>query len=362
MSSTIRVVIAGGGTGGHIYPAVSIAQALEKTNPNVKIFFVGATTGLEVKIIPKMGYPLSLISVGKLNKNVGVLTRLKTLLLMPFSLLQCVLILKKIKPHFVLGVGGFASGPFVLIASLFGVATALWEPNAFPGLANRILDRFVKKVFVVFSDSAKYFKSKEIVAVGLPVRAQILAKPHDTTAFRPFRVLIFGGSQGARAINKVVSEALTKNKSWYDDIEFVHQVGSSDFEWIEKKYAGLSANVKYFQYLDDMENRYAWADLVFCRGGISTISELAAAQRAAVIIPLPTAADNHQQKNAEPLTRALAACMILQANFTPQEFKQTVLDLKANSELRETMEKNIKSFYKPNAAAEISELILKEIK
>jgi len=256
MSKDIRIVIAGGGTGGHIYPAVSMAQALEKTNSNVKIFFVGSAHGLEAKIIPPLGYSLNLIQVGKLNKNVGIITRIKTLILMPFSLLQSVLILRKIRPHFVLGVGGYASGPFVLVASLFGVVTAVWEPNAFPGLANRILDRYVKKVFVVFSETAKYFKCKEIVAVGLPVRAQMSAKAHDPIESRAFRVLIFGGSQGARAINKVVCEALTKDKNWYADIEFVHQVGNLDFEWIEKKYAGISSNVKYFRFLDDMEIRY----------------------------------------------------------------------------------------------------------
>lgn len=362
MSGEIRIVIAGGGTGGHIYPAVSIAQALRKLNPHVRVSFVGSTTGLEAKVIPPLGFSLDLINVGKLNKSVGLGERIKTMFLMPISLIQCLFILRKIRPHFVLGVGGFASGPFVLIASLFGVPTGIWEPNAYPGLANRILEKFVEKVFVVFPQSAKFFKSKNVIPVGLPVRAQISARPHDTTAFRPFHVLIFGGSQGARAINKVVSEALTKDKKWYDDIEFVHQVGSFDYDWIEKKYAGVSPNIKYFRYLDDMEERYAWSDLVFCRGGISTISELAASQRAAVIIPLPSAADNHQQKNAEPLTRAMAACMILQSEFTPEEFKRTVLDLKANSELRETMEKNIKSFYKPNAADEISQLILREIK
>lgn len=354
------VVIAGGGTGGHLYPAIAIAQEIQRET-NIQVHFVGTPMGLEAHIVPKAGYPLHLISVGQLNKNVGILKRIKTLMLMPFSIFSCVGLLWKVKPKFVLGVGGYASGPFVMIASLFGVPSALWEPNAYPGLANRILKHFVKYIFVVFPESGKYFGGRKVIPVGLPVRSKIKYVPRSELTKRKFRVLVFGGSQGARAINKVVGEALTSDKSWYDDIEFVHQVGKFDMEWACATYSGMSSNVKYYQFLDDMEDRYAWCDLVVCRGGISTISELAAAQRAGVIVPLPSAADNHQQKNAETLVNANAAQMILQKDFNADSFKKIILDYKTHPEKLVSIEANVKRFYKPGAAEEIARLVLKDI-
>ncbi len=355
------IVIAGGGTGGHLYPAIAIAQEIQREKSNIQVHFVGTPMGLEAQIVPKAGYPLHLISVGQLNKNVGIVKRLKTLVLMPVSVFSCVKLLLKVKPKFVLGVGGYASGPFVMIASLFGVPSALWEPNAYPGLANRILKFFVRYIFVVFPESGKYFGGRQVIAVGLPVRSKIKYVPRAELSGRKFRVLVFGGSQGARAINKVVGEALTSDKSWYSDIEFVHQVGKSDIEWAKSVYSGVDENIKYFQFLDDMEARYAWCDLVVCRGGISTISELAAAQRAGVIIPLPSAADNHQQKNAETLVNANSAQMVLQKDFNADSFKKIILDYKNHPEKLVSMETNVKRFYKPGAAEEIARLVLKDI-
>lgn len=360
MEKSDNIVIAGGGTGGHIYPALAIAQSIQKLNPKYKIHFVGTPAGLEKEIVPKYGFPLHLINVGKLNKNMGLWIRLKTLVLMPFSFFQCLLLLKKLNPKFALGVGGYASGPFVLIASIFGVPAGIWEPNAFPGLANRILKLFVKHVFVVFRESREHFGKIDVKAVGLPVRAQMKSINHEIGP-RKFRVLIFGGSQGARAINKVVVEALTKDKNWYDDIEFVHQIGNVDYDWAKESYTDCSQNINYFRYLDDMEKRYSWADLVICRGGISTLAELAACRRAGVIIPLPTAADNHQQKNAEVLVNAGAAKMILQKDFNAETFKRIILDFKSHPEKIAEIEKNVPRFYSPDAAAEIGQFILKEI-
>ncbi|OQW47310.1 MAG: hypothetical protein A4S09_16070 [Proteobacteria bacterium SG_bin7] len=355
------VVIAGGGTGGHLYPAIAIAQELQRENRHIQVHFVGTPMGLEVHIVPKAGYPLHLISVGQLNKSVGIVTRIRTLLLMPLSIFSCIRLLVKVKPKFVLGVGGYASGPFVMMAGLFGIPSALWEPNAYPGLANRILKFFVKYIFVVFPESGKYFGGRKVIPVGLPVRAKIKYVPRTELIGRKFRVLIFGGSQGARAINKIVGEAITRDRSWYSDIEFVHQVGKFDMEWASSVYSGIGGNVKYFQFLDDMEERYAWCDLVVCRGGISTISELAAAQRAGIIIPLPSAADNHQQKNAETLVNANAAQMILQKDFNADTFKKMILDYKNHPEKLVSIETNVKRFYKPGAAEEIARLILKDV-
>ncbi len=353
-----RIVIAGGGTGGHLYPAIAIAQELQKQNPSIEIHFVGTSRGLESQIVPKANFPLHLIEVGQLN--VGLVQKLKTLIRLPLSLFSCLRLLRKLKPRFVLGVGGYASGPFVMMASLFGVPSALWEPNVYPGMANRILKFFVKYIFVVFPESGKFFGNRSVTAVGLPVRSKITHVPRSESGGRAFRVLIFGGSQGARAINRVVGEALAADNSWSKGIEFVHQVGKFDLEWAQKIYEGVP-NVKYFQYLDDMEQRYAWCDLVFCRGGISTISELAAAQRVGVIVPLPSAADDHQRKNAETLVHANAGKMILQKDFNADTFKKIILDYKNHPEKLSEMETNVKRFYKPGAAQEIAELVLKEI-
>lgn len=354
MSRTI--IIAGGGTGGHVYPAVAIAQALQTQNPEHKIHFVGTKQGHEVRIIKD--YPLHFIPVAGLNQ-MSVLQKLITLAKLPFAFLLSAWILFKLKPKYVLGVGGYASGPFVLTAALLGFKTGLFESNAIPGITNRWLSRFVGCCMTLFEESKKYFKNSNVILTGFPVRNSMGVSPQRPQG--KLRVLIFGGSQGARGINSSVSQALLEFKKELAGFEFVHQTGKLDFATISPRYKD-HVNVTCLEYLDPIKKYYDWADIVFCRAGASTISELTTCGKAAVLIPFPFAADNHQQKNAESLVFKQAAQMILQKDFTPEVFKNKVLEFAKNPSTIATYEANIQKLAKPGAADHIATLILTAIK
>lgn len=354
------VIIAGGGTGGHIYPAIAIARALRAKDPTIKVHFVGTPAGLETKIIPKEGLPLHLMRIGKLNTAGGWMGKIRTLLGLPRALVQSAALLLELKPDAVLGVGGYASGPFVLVAALMGFRSSIWEPNAKPGLTNRWLSRFVRRSFVVFDEAMKDLKSRQIVPVGLPVRAEVekVGETLKKTDEDEFHVLIFGGSQGARAVNHVVREALTSpSMEWRRGVRFIHQTGPLDFAEVSKSYQGLGG-VEAHEYLHDMDQRYAWADLVICRSGASTVAELAAAGKPAILIPLPWAADDHQRKNAESLVEQKAALLIPQSELTAPRLIEEILKLKKDSQGRATMRENLQRFHKPQAAARIADLLL----
>lgn len=355
-----KVIIAGGGTGGHIYPALAIAEALQKLDKDIEIHFVGTPRGLESKIIPRAGWPLHLIDVSPLNYAGSIFGKIKSLLKLPKSFFQSISLLFELKPLVVLGVGGYASGPFVFIASVFGFKTALWEPNAIPGMTNRWLSRVVRKCFVVFEESKKFLKSEKVEMVGLPVRSDIekmfsqksgsqassaSANPQDGK----FKVLIFGGSQGAKAINQVLSEAVERGMDWRKDIEFRHQTGVHDFANIKQKYEGLR-QVQALEYLHDMPDQYAWADLVICRSGASTVAELAASGKAALLIPYPFAADDHQLKNAQELEKEHAAELIQQKDLNADILIRKLTELKNNPEQLREYSKQIKKFYKPQSS------------
>lgn len=369
------IVIAGGGTGGHIYPAVAIAQSLKSIDPSLEIHFVGTKKGLETKIVPREGWPLHTIESGQLNYKGSKFQKLLTLLKLPKSFAQSFSLLFELQPLVVVGVGGYASGPFVLTAAVLGFRTVLWEPNAIPGMTNRWLSRFVKKCFVVFEEARKHLKSKSIEVVGLPVRAEIEksilqatqnmnsqnAIPGDSQSpQRPFKILIFGGSQGARAINQAISQIVTENPEWRKDILIRHQTGVHDFAEISQKYEGLTGVVA-LEYLHDMPEQYAWADLVICRSGASTVAELAACGKAAILIPYPAAADNHQLKNAEALANEQAAILIEQKNLNPETLRKKIEELKNDRQQLVRCSAKIKIFYQPHSANFLANKIIEMI-
>jgi UDP-N-acetylglucosamine--N-acetylmuramyl-(pentapeptide) pyrophosphoryl-undecaprenol N-acetylglucosamine transferase len=350
------IVIAGGGTGGHIYPGIAIARALKKMDSEIEIHFVGTALGLETKIIPREGFPLHLIESGKLNVR-SFWQKVETLLKIPLGLWQSIRLLGQLKPFYVIGVGGYASGPFVFAASLIGFNTAIWEPNAMPGMANRLLSRFVDKCFVVFGEARGHLKNRDIIQTGMPVREEIEDAKDEERKDQNFHLLAFGGSQGARAINYCLSDAIASGGDWLNDLSVVHQLGSLDFTEIYKKYKATPQSVEAHEYIFDMPKYYRWADIIICRGGASSIAEAAAFGIVPIIIPLP-AADNHQQKNAESLVARNAGRMILQQDLNPERLISEVQFLRQNKELREQMVKNIKNFYIPQAAKTIAKEIL----
>jgi UDP-N-acetylglucosamine--N-acetylmuramyl-(pentapeptide) pyrophosphoryl-undecaprenol N-acetylglucosamine transferase len=378
-----KIIIAGGGTGGHIYPGVAIARAMERLHPDVEVHFVGARGGLEEKIIPREKFPLHTVPIGQLHHSVGVLTRLKTVLKMPLAFLRAVKILRELSPVAVLGVGGFASGPMLFVASLFGYRTLIWEPNAYPGLTNRLLASRVNECLLVFQRAGEYLKARKITQSGLPVRATIIPSPRhvaqqsaqnyeqnyeqslaaSSVSGSRFQVLVFGGSQGARFINNLVCEAITSGDgSWLSGINFVLQTGSFDYQrlkaQIEQASAQVRAHVQVFEYLHDMDQRYQVADLVICRSGASTVAEICACEKAAIFIPLPTAADDHQRKNAEVLVSEGAALMLEQSSATPEKLREMICQLRDHPEMIEDLQSKIKKFQFPGAAEKIVERLL----
>jgi len=358
------IFIAGGGTGGHIYPGVAIAKALHEIRPDIQIQFVGTPSGLEKNIIPKEGYPLILIPVGKLNHEGGFSGKIKTLFQIPIAMWKSYQILRKHPPLYVLGVGGYASGPFVLVASLMGLPTGIWEPNAIPGLTNRWLSHFIGEAFVVFPEARKQLHTRIMHRVGLPVRKAIekVARKGSTNRDHQkdplFHVLIFGGSQGARAINQTIREMLLQAGEWLNDFKIIHQTGKADFEDLRKAYQKLSGNVQCEEYLFRMEEYYQWADLIICRSGASTVAEIAACGKPAIFIPLPTAADDHQTKNAMSVVAQEAGVLLKQSELSPMKLIEKITELKDNSLLREQMRDNLLKFYQPKAAESIAQLIL----
>lgn len=347
MSQNDVVVIAGGGTGGHVYPALAIATAIKQQRPLTQIHFVGTQRGIESRLVPQAGYALHCLPAGTL-KNTSAIGKIKTLLSMPTAFIKSAKLVLTLKPKVVIGVGGYASGPFVMMASLLGVKSVIWEPNAYPGWTNRMLVPFVQTAYVVFENAARIFGSKKVTFVGMPVRSEIQPRPRNEHP--NLRVLVFGGSQGARGINMVVAQAVAQGGPWMNGVELVHQTGKFDFENVKKSYEKAPPGFSVHLYLDDMDQRYAWADIVICRSGASTVAELAAAHKCAVLVPFPHAADNHQQKNAESLVEKKAAQMIVQNDFTLERFLALIEEFKKNRPLIRDYENRISQFHKPGAA------------
>lgn len=362
------VVIAGGGTGGHIYPALGIARALQELDSSLEIHFVGTSEGMESRIIPKEGFPLFLVQGGKLNFSGRWLDKLKTLAKLPIGFLESVAFILQKKPVYVLGVGGYASGPFVLAASILGYPTGIWEPNAQPGLANRWLSRFVRECFLVFEEGRGQLHAKRFLVEGMPVRKEIdsafaeaSSKPASSASSdQPLKVLCFGGSLGSRVINNALVEGIEK-KLGYANTHLVHQIGSTDWKIFSERYKALQVEETFkaepMEFIFDMPKYYRWADVAVCRGGASTLAEVAAFGVPPIVVPLP-AADGHQEKNAEALRAAGAAVIIPQRELTPARLQQEIARLRSDPELRAEMRKNLQKFFRPKAAHHIARAML----
>lgn len=355
------MMIAGGGTGGHIYPAISIGRALQKLNTNVEVSFIGTKEGLESKIMQREHLKLYLIQSGKLNFSGNLVKKIKTLVRLPIGLIQSIFLILKHRPHFVLGVGGYASAPFLLASVILRKNSAIWEPNAHPGLANRWLSGLVQQAYLVFEESKQYMKSKKFKVFGMPLRDEIeKAKNTVGASSDKLRILCFGGSQGSVFLNNQISNFLIQNPELHEQIYLYHQTGSLDFERMKKKYTSLSC-VEVHEYIYDMPRFYQNTDVMFCRGGASTIAEAAAFGIVPLIVPLP-AADNHQMRNAEVVVKNNAGYLFEQNNFDDNLFSEKIKLLLKDLPLRKEMSLNLKKLSSGAAAVDIAEHILSQIK
>src|ERR1041385_6616373 len=312
----MRVMIAAGGTGGHIYPGIAVAQEIMRRDGSSQVHFIGTARGLETRLVPQAGFELSLIESAGL-KNVSLGARMKGVALLPRSFNSARKLMRQFQPDVVVGAGGYVSGPVVLTAALTNRPTLVMESNALPGWTNRVLARFVDRAAVSFEQALPYFRGKAKVT-GNPVRREFFEIPPKRREPGRFSLLVFGGSHGARAINDAMIAALPKLKELPVEIRIKHQTGAADLEKVKAAYAAASwgerADVR--SYIDNMMVDFAEADLVVCRAGATTTAELIAAGKASIMVPFPHAADDHQRKNAEALEAAGAARMILQRELT----------------------------------------------
>lgn len=353
----MRVLIAAAGTGGHIYPGIAVAREILRRDPSAEVRFVGTRRGLENRLVPGAGFELSIIDSAGL-KNVGVSDRLRGMAKLPGSFRAARQILRSFRPDVVVGAGGYVSGPVVLTAALMRIPTLVMESNALPGWTNRVLARFVDKAAVSFQPAVSYFRGKGVLT-GNPVRREFFEIPAKLRDPKKFSLLVFGGSQGARAINEAMVAALPQLEEFKDVLRIVHQTGEADFDKVTKGYQefGWSERAEVKRYIDDMVQAFATADLVICRAGATTSAELVAAGKAAIMIPFPFAADDHQRKNAEALESSGAAKMILQQNLSGKWLADEIVGLVKTPESVTAMETASRKLARGDAAAVAVDLI-----
>ncbi len=354
MPNGLRVLIAGGGTGGHVIPALAIGREL-RDHHAADVRYVGTARGLETRLVPEAGFPLELIHVGQL-KNVSPLTRAKTLTDLPRGVALCIRLLRRFKPHVVVGVGGYASGPAMLAAVLLRIPTLAFEPNAAPGLANRLVGRSVSAAAVNFPETATQFRNARVT--GIPVRPDffnIQANAANTTP----SLLIMGGSQGAQALNTAMPQTAVMLLRTVPGLTIVHQAGERHLDTTRAAYAAAGADtsrVRITGFLNAVE-AIALADLVVCRSGASTVAELCAAGRPALFVPFPQAADDHQTRNAEALVRLGAAQLLPQSELTPERLAAAVTALLGSPETLRAMSAAARTNAHPAALHTITSMV-----
>jgi len=347
----MRVLIAAGGTGGHIYPGIAVAKEVMRRDSESEVRFVGTARGLETRLVPQAGFELSLIESAGL-KNVGMGARLRGLVVLPKSFFAARRLIREFRPDIVVGAGGYVSGPVLLTAALMGIPTLVMESNALPGFTNRQLARFVDRAAVTFEAALPYFRGKGVVT-GNPVRREFFDIPPKSRDATRFSVLVFGGSQGARALNEAMVAALPGLEAQREWLYITHQTGEADFEKVRAGYtdAGWGEQADVRRYIDNMVTEFTRTDLIICRAGATTSAELVAAGKTAIMIPFPQAADDHQRKNAEALQAAGAARMILQQELTGERLAKEIVALVQSPEDLTRMEEASRKLARGDAAA-----------
>ncbi len=356
-SHSMRAILAGGGTGGHVIPALAIANELKKSY-GAEVLFIGTARGIENRLVPAAGYPLQLVRVGAL-KNVSLMIRAKTAFDLPRAVWDAGRMLNEFAPDVVIGVGGYASGPAMLAAVVKHIPTLAFEPNVVPGFANRVVAKFVSGAAVHFEETAKYFRHAEVT--GVPVRQaffEIAGLSNKKRGGTP-TLLVFGGSQGAHAINEAMFRCLPELQRQAPGIHIIHQTGERDYNDALAAYrrlgeTGLGESAEVFKFIEDMPEAFARADLVVCRSGASTVAEITAAAKPAIFVPFPRAADDHQRVNAEALARVGAAVLVEESKLEGVWLAETIAALLGDQRRLQSMSEAARSLAHPNAARDIA--------
>lgn len=353
-----RVILAGGGTGGHLFPGLAVIDELRRRRPSLEVLFVGTERGIEARLLPKMGERLELLEVSPL-KGQSPMNLMKSLFRMPKALGAAKKILKEFKPDLVIGVGGYASGPMLLAASRAKIPTSILEQNAHVGLTNRLLAKRVGRAYLSFEETAPLFREESVRVVGNPVRKEIVSAarlarvdPLGSEA-RADTLFILGGSQGARALNEFLPSVLAEIDLGALGVSVLHQTGESMREAVEARYRELGVPARVESFISDMASAYASSKLVIARAGASTVAELAALGRPAIFIPFPFAADDHQTRNAESLESAGAAICVQERDLSPDKMVALIRELLGDEAKRRAMGEAARRIGKPEAAAEI---------
>jgi UDP-N-acetylglucosamine--N-acetylmuramyl-(pentapeptide) pyrophosphoryl-undecaprenol N-acetylglucosamine transferase len=347
------VLIAAGGTGGHLFPGVAVADELRRRSPEIRIVFVGTPRGLETRLVPQAGYELALVPIRPLNR-VGLGRFLLGAAALPWSLVRAAALVVRLRPRLVLGIGGYAGGPVVLAAALLSIPTMVLEPNAHPGLTNRLLKPFVRHAACAYDEALGYFGRKGVLT-GNPVRRGFLTPPSKEHG-GPMSLLVFGGSQGSRALNQALVDALSRLPG-AEDLRIVHQTGVAQHGDVVSDYAAASRAAEVLPFLDDMPRRFAEADLVISRSGATTCAELTAAGKAAILVPFARAANDHQRINAYALRDAGAACVIEERDLTGESLALRIRDLLKSPGRLAEMSASARRLGRPDAAARVVDLI-----
>jgi UDP-N-acetylglucosamine--N-acetylmuramyl-(pentapeptide) pyrophosphoryl-undecaprenol N-acetylglucosamine transferase len=354
--TVMRVLIAGGGTAGHVIPALAIARELRDRHA-ADVRFAGTERGLETQLVPEAGFNLGLVRSGQL-KNVSLATRLRTASDLPLGVLECLRLLREFRPQVVVGVGGYASGPGMLAAILLRIPTLVYEPNAVPGMTNRWLGKRVSAAAVNFHQTAQYFRNAEVT--GVPVRAEIFALPPRPPGAPP-RLLVTAGSNGALVFNETMPKIAAQLLGEVPGLSIVHQSGPRQLDATHAAYAASGADPARWSveaFLADMPEQYGAADLVLARSG-STVAELCAAGKPSLLVPFAAAADDHQRKNAEVLVQAGAAQMLLQRDVTPETLLKALRELLLDPKRRAAMAACATSLARPGALERIAGMVIR---
>lgn len=363
----MKVIIAGGGTGGHLFPGLALAEEFKRRNHETEVIFVGTEHGIEARIIPREGYPIKFLRAeGMVGKSFG--RKIKAAIKSLLSLLDSYRILNMILPDLVIGVGGYASGAIVLMAHLKSVPTMVHEQNSVPGLTNKLLGKFVKRICVTYHESLFSFPMGRTFLTGNPIRMKILKGDREAACrlfsldSHMFTVFIFGGSSGARSINRAMVEALNHLTDLKENIQFLHQTGDRDYGNIRESYrkAGVKGTVAPFIY--QMAEAYAVADLVISRAGATTLAEITALGKPAVLIPYPYAAGRHQEFNAMKLREMGAAHVVLESEMKGETLAKIIREMYENDSLRADMKRASMGLGRPDACSRIVDIAVSLMK
>src|SRR5260221_438410 len=350
----MKLLITGGGTGGHVFPALAIAREWMSRGKERDVVLVGTQRGIEMKLVPQAGLPLETLRVAGL-KGKGGATLVKNLAMLGPGMVDARRVLRKHKPVAAFGVGGYAAGPMILATWLGGVPNVIFEPNAEPGFTNRVLARISARIATGYEISARTWGKKATVT-GCPVRPEFFSITPRRPGM-PFRLLITGGSQGALPINRAFVDAMDRLAARKAELTIVHQTGERDYNAVRTAYARREINAEVVPFLTNMAERFAWADMIVCRAGAITAAEIAAAGRAAIFIPFGRATDSHQLRNAQEMTRAAAGRLISESELTAEKLAGEIFSLLDQPQEIEKIAAAARGLARPNAARDIVNLI-----